>query len=128
MVRADPFCPLCSLLLRSGVTGVGPVLKNTIASGASGGVKAPVALNRSAALEKSRLCQWPLKRHSRCVPGLGARHAGARVRTVTEANAELAAAGLILIERHFDAARKQHDAVLSGYPLMTCGMPIWRCF
>jgi hypothetical protein len=38
-----------------------------------------------------------------------ARHAGVRVRTLTVANAELAAAGLILIERHFDAARKQHD-------------------
>jgi hypothetical protein len=38
-----------------------------------------------------------------------ARHAGVSVRTLTVANAELAAAGLILIEPHFDAARKQHD-------------------
>jgi hypothetical protein len=114
-------------------------LKNTIASGASGGVKAAVALNPSAALEKGRLCRWPMAGHVveasrqgkstyRALKALIARHAGVSVRTVTEANAELAAAGLIRIERHFDAARKQHDAVLSGHPLMTCGMPIWRCF
>jgi hypothetical protein len=44
-----------------------------------------------------------------------ARHAGVSVRTVMAANAELAAAGLILIERHFDAERKRHD--VSTYTL-----------
>ncbi|MHC1767678.1 MAG: hypothetical protein AB9869_25940 [Verrucomicrobiia bacterium] len=46
-----------------------------------------------------------------------ARHAGVSVRTLTEANAELEAAGLILIEHHFDSERKRHHP--STYTL--CG-------
>src|SRR3954467_3184642 len=38
----------------------------------------------------------------RAPKALIARHAGVSVRTVTEANAELEAAGLIIVERHFD--------------------------
>jgi hypothetical protein len=49
--------------------------------------------------------------------GLIARNAGVSVRTVTEANAELAAAGVITIERHFDGQRKQYD--VSTYTLCT---------
>jgi hypothetical protein len=53
----------------------------------------------------------------RAPKALIARHAGVSVRTVTAANAELAAAGLIVIERHFDPERKQHD--VSTYTLCT---------
>jgi hypothetical protein len=38
-----------------------------------------------------------------------ARNARVSSRTVTAANAELAAAGLIIIDKHFDAQRKQYD-------------------
>jgi hypothetical protein len=50
-----------------------------------------------------------------------ARHAGVSIRTVMAANAELAAAGLILIERHFDAERKRHD--VSTYILCSLRPP-----
>jgi hypothetical protein len=57
----------------------------------------------------------------RAPKALIARHAGVSVRTVTDANAELEAAGLILIERHFDQERKQHD--VSTYTLCSLRPP-----
>jgi predicted transcriptional regulator len=43
-----------------------------------------------------------------------ARNAGVSVRTVTKANAELAAAGLIVIQKHFNGQRKQYDVIEYG--------------
>ena len=43
------------------------------------------------------------------------------VRTVTKVNAELKAAGLILMERHYNKLRKGHES--STYTLCALGVP-----
>jgi hypothetical protein len=57
----------------------------------------------------------------RAPKALIARLAGVSVRTVTAANAELAAAGLILIKRNYDAERKEHE--ISTYTLCSFRRP-----